>query len=634
MKYRADIDGMRAIAVTIVLFYHARLGFPGGYVGVDVFFVISGYLITSLLVKALATGTFSYLEFWERRTRRLLPALAVVTLFTAICSYFILLPEDLIDLGGALIAQPILLANVYFWRTVQGGYFGDAPEIRPLLHTWSLGVEEQFYIFFPLFLVLIFKWAVMRAKLARILAALTLLSFSLAVVLTPVKGVFSFFTLPTRAWELLMGGLLAFLPPTVIGRRICEGAGWLGLGLIAYATFCFDDHTPFPGLAALIPCVGASLLIVANSDVSSPTTLGAALSHPALVRIGAISYSLYLWHWPLMAFAFYVGIAQSIESRLTLVIASGWLGYLSWRWIENPFREKRFLGNRRSILTFFVLYALVSLGLGAYFCAGYGFPNNWSNEAVSYISSGKDRSALLATNIEAEHLPTIGSADKSSFLVWGDSHAMALIPVLSRLGRLYGLKGVVLTDSSRAPLKSWDYAISTGFTCDRSKDRAWAERAIDTVRRERLKTVFLIAYWRKYAGSQFSEQLAETVLALENEGAEVVFVGDVPLQTGTSPPRDLAQATKWNLRRTEPATAASHRENNEVVYNALRGQTQSLQIIDPAPLILSWAQLGFRGLSYYADDNHLTDHGALHLKPLFEPIFKDMNAAHSATSLR
>ena len=155
MSYRPDIDGLRAIAVLAVLFYHAHLGFPGGYVGVDVFFVISGFLITGLLLKAIGKGTFSYVDFWERRVRRLVPALAVVTIFTAVTSSIILLPEDLKDLGGALIAQPLLLSNVYFWRVVQGGYFGDPPEIRPLLHTWSLGVEEQFYVLFPLFLMLI-----------------------------------------------------------------------------------------------------------------------------------------------------------------------------------------------------------------------------------------------------------------------------------------------------------------------------------------------------------------------------------------------------------------------------------------------------------------------------------------------
>lgn len=221
MSYRPDIDGLRAVAVLSVLFYHAHLGFPGGYVGVDIFFVISGFLITGLLLKAITKGTFSYVDFWERRVRRLVPALAVVTVFTAVTSYFILLPEDLNDLGGALIAQPLLLSNVYFWRVVKNGYFGDPPEIRPLLHTWSLGVEEQFYVLFPLFLVVICKRQFLARHVGKIVAGIALASLAFAIIITPIKGVFSFFTLPTRAWELLLGGLLALKlpapPPTVKG---------------------------------------------------------------------------------------------------------------------------------------------------------------------------------------------------------------------------------------------------------------------------------------------------------------------------------------------------------------------------------------------------------------------------------
>jgi peptidoglycan/LPS O-acetylase OafA/YrhL len=212
LKYRADVDGLRAVAVVAVLMYHAHLGFSGGYVGVDVFFVISGFLITSILHKKLQDGKFSYLDFWKRRVRRLVPAAFVTAVFTALGSYFILLPSHLVDLGGALVAQPLMLANVYFWRVVKAGYFGDLPETRPLLHTWSLGVEEQFYLFLPLFLALCWKSSRLRPHVGKVLGGLSLLSFGLSVVLTPMKGVFSFFNLPTRAWELLMGGLLGFLP--------------------------------------------------------------------------------------------------------------------------------------------------------------------------------------------------------------------------------------------------------------------------------------------------------------------------------------------------------------------------------------------------------------------------------------
>src|SRR5882724_756148 len=290
LRYRPEIDGLRAVAVSAVILFHAGFRCPGGYVGVDVFFVVSGFLITSLIWSDLENGRFTFAYFWERRARRIVPALVVITIVTLVIGWFLLLPADLENLGRASASQSIFAANFHYLQ--DSGYFKGVAEEKPLLHTWSLAVEEQFYLIVPFLLFWIYRSKVLRARTAVISILTTIFAVSLAISIYGITRFpwATFYLLPTRAWELLTGALVAFLPtfPLLMRRRsLRELLSLLGMALILIPVFVYTSETPFPGLAAVPPCLGAALVILANtpSEGSAPTILGSALSIRPVVFI-------------------------------------------------------------------------------------------------------------------------------------------------------------------------------------------------------------------------------------------------------------------------------------------------------------------------------------------------------------
>jgi peptidoglycan/LPS O-acetylase OafA/YrhL len=366
VSYRPDIDGLRAIAVLSVVFCHAGVGLPGGYVGVDVFFVISGYLITSLILKELKQETFSLADFWERRIRRILPALVAVTIAALLAGWFLLMPEAYASLGKSVAALALLISNVQFWRDT--GYFEAAAEEKPLLHTWSLAVEEQFYLFVPVFLLLLAR----TSRLHRAVALLTLamiVSFGLSIYGTHRHPDATFYLLPSRAWELFVGALLAFVPiGWLTGSTRCkELAAALGLALILIPCVLYDQSTRFPGLAAVPPVLGTALLIWSgNTSTAGLPITNRCLTWRPFVAVGLISYSLYLWHWPLLAFARSQSISPlSYIDRFQLIAASLLIGAISWRYVELPFRSRKVFASRRWLLAVSVLMFVGLLCSGA-----------------------------------------------------------------------------------------------------------------------------------------------------------------------------------------------------------------------------------------------------------------------------
>ena len=276
MQYRREIDGIRALAVLPVILFHAGFSlFSGGYVGVDIFFVISGYLITGIVMSEIARGTFSIVNFYERRIRRILPALFLVLAVCTPVAYWILIPSDFKEFCQSLIAVATFSSNVFFWS--QSGYFHGAAELKPLLHTWSLAVEEQFYVFFPVLLLVMWRWR--KGWIVHVLLLISVCSLALAEWGALNKPIATFFLLPTRAWELLLGSLTAFYlsdetrrQPTLAQNNILAGIGVLA---VAYAVFCFDAKTTFPGLHALIPTLGTALMIIgARPDTWTGKLLG------------------------------------------------------------------------------------------------------------------------------------------------------------------------------------------------------------------------------------------------------------------------------------------------------------------------------------------------------------------------
>ena len=337
ISYRPEIDGIRAIAIiSVVLFHGWGSVFPGGYVGVDIFFVISGYLITSIIFREMKEGSFTYLRFYTRRARRILPALLAVIVATTAAAFLLFLPDDLIEYGRIIIYTLLFGSN--FRLAAEPGYFHHSMQENPLLHMWSLSVEEQFYLLWPTLLALMLGLLPERRHKQTVLS-LCILSLLAAEALVHIWPRSAFFHLPTRGWELLAGALLAmnFIPRTA-SKASAESLSAIGLVLMIAPIFLYDRETPFPGLAALAPVLGCALAIYSTEN--ERTRVATLLSWKPIVFVGLISYSLYLWHWPIFAFATYELLRPltSLEAFLCVLVAVS-AAVMSWRFIERPFRR-------------------------------------------------------------------------------------------------------------------------------------------------------------------------------------------------------------------------------------------------------------------------------------------------------
>lgn len=360
LSYRADIDGLRAVAVMLVVLNHVGFSlFSGGFVGVDVFFVISGYLITGIILGQVEKGTFSFTDFYLRRARRILPALYVVLLCVMVAGYYFFLPSDYSALSQSTLSAVFFASNLFFWKN-SGGYFSSSSEEMPLLHIWSLSVEEQFYFIWPFSLLLILK---LKGVGHRLFVALALLVLSFGFSEFGVRHEWSsaYFLLPSRAGELLVGALLAFWlakKPTVNGASFkANAASAVGLAMVLVPALLLDKTSGFPGLNALIPCAGAGLIII--SRIFGKSLVSWVLESRPFVFVGLISYSLYLWHWPLISFLHYSRIEITEKVALGLVVASIAIGYLSWRFVEQKFRHNSSTMAKKSAAAMVVAAFLV-----------------------------------------------------------------------------------------------------------------------------------------------------------------------------------------------------------------------------------------------------------------------------------
>ncbi|WP_181373184.1 acyltransferase family protein [Massilia glaciei] len=441
---------MRALAVLPVVFFHAGFQtFSGGFVGVDIFFVISGYLITTIIISDMEKGAFSLADFYERRARRILPALYIVMFSCLGLAWVSLMPADLKSFAQSLIAVSGFGSNFLFWQA--GGYFATAAELAPLLHTWSLAVEEQFYLIFPVFLML--AWGSGRRRTLLMLALVAVASLALAQWAAMNRPGAAFFLLPMRGWELLLGAFAAFHlkaggrePHAWLGQL----GGLLGLLLIVFAVLAFDKQTPFPGLYALVPTVGSVLILL----FAGPQTLvGRLLGSQLLVGVGLISYSTYLWHQPLLAFAKHRYLSE-LDTTVSgvLIAASVALGYLTWRFVEAPFRDRRRFGRRR-IVGYSLAGSAFFILVGSY----WNFQDGYKGHYYDTLSEQqKGRAQLIAAHtaydmydfmfddgdcrfwgrtMTPELERRFGACAKrygKAVLVFGDSHAMNLYNVMAK----------------------------------------------------------------------------------------------------------------------------------------------------------------------------------------------------------
>jgi len=637
--YRAEIDGLRAVAVMAVVLYHAGLGCSGGYVGVDIFFVISGFLITSLIWTDLESGRFTFGHFWERRARRIVPALVVVTIATLVGGWFLLLPFDFKSLGVASAAQAVFGANVYYW--LDSGYFSTAAGEKPLLHTWSLAVEEQFYLIAPFVLWGMFRSVICRNRKAviSVLAAAGILSFSLSVYGVAYHPSFTFYVLPTRAWELLLGSLAAFLPTSPILRReriSREALAALGLTLVLIPIFAYSSATPFPGLAALPPCLGTMLLILVNSRVDNdmPTTIGTLLSIRPLVFVGLISYSLYLWHWPFLAFAHYIAIAPlSLGFRILMAVLGILCAVLSWKYVETPFRNRTLGTSRKAVFAFAGAGLTTVLVCGLLCVAMRGFPNRMSPESRKITDALLDHSfnnPLTAEDIRSGRLVPIGTRDPSqrpAILVWGDSHAMCALPAIDAFLREKNLAGIAATRYSTAPVLDWPKPAA-----GRSGDFAdFNNSVLCYVRDRHIPNVILVAYWDSYIAEDkkdfdsFAASLLATVQRLVAVGSKPLILLDVPHHSFQIP-RALAFTIYSDAYIASLCTKPSAWNQFDAHKQGFLAQIKAAggRILDPKPRFLdpsgSHYIIQADGIALYRDDHHLTTEGA---KRMLLPLLRD-----------
>jgi peptidoglycan/LPS O-acetylase OafA/YrhL len=534
--YRRDIDGLRAIAVLAVVIFHAGFGgLPGGFLGVDVFFVISGYLIGGQIFREAAVGDFRFSHFYARRVRRILPALYVLLAVMFVIGALILTPLELKELGKEAFAATFGASNILF--NTAGGYFDPAADHLPLLMSWSLGVEEQFYIAFPIIVLLCLKF---RPRLfLPVLIMASLVSFAGSILLTHLDPKAAFYLLPTRAWELGLGAVLALwerkAPAKAPSRGLAEVLAAGAVILLGSAMTLYRPAYAFPGWYALAPTAAATVLIAtARSRIN-----GVILSWRPLVFIGKISYSWYLWHWPLFFLDRILAPGgKGLPPVLLLAISFG-LALVSWRWVEQPFR-RRTLSHKSVLLRYAGLAVLVALPALAFFATD-GWPTRFSPaiQALSATSREARSDPCLAPygatgprNL-ATCLPT---SDTPRLVVLGDSHASAIAPGFKAVADDNGLSFGQVTKSSCPPL--WGYAREVpGRSGHLSQCLAFQQRSFALVRDDpKIEVVVLAGYWSSgltvtsTTGIDVSlaDALAATIGRLEALNKRVILVNDVP----------------------------------------------------------------------------------------------------------
>ncbi len=655
MVHRPDIDGLRALAVIPVVLFHMELSaFSGGFVGVDVFFVISGFLITSIIVADLERGRFSLRRFYERRIRRIFPALFTVLAVTTLLAAVILLPRDLEDYSKTLVATSVFASNIHFWR--QAGYFDAESHTKPLLHTWSLAVEEQFYILFPLLLIVLHRWWPRRLKGA--LAVLAVASFVASVVTVRADQSAAFYLAHTRAWELLLGSLLALGAfPAIRRAAVAEGAALVGLLLLGVSFTAYTEDTVFPGAAALAPCLGAALLIHSGTSVS--TRASRFLSLRPLVFVGLISYSLYLWHWALLSMARHWTLDPLTMGQTTLVVAIAALAAAgSWRFVEQPLRAQR-PGARvpaprpeagvpervpgggsaspvRSLLRLPVSFrwagavSATAVALGMFGVVTGGWPARMEPRVLALDAAQLDfntqRPACHAddqTPIRYRDTCRYGAASAvPRYAVWGDSHAVELSLALGEAAAQAGDAVRMVSYSGCPPVLE--------IANDRlAKCAAHNRETLDAMLADAsLETVFLVARYsqaRADVGASVFTGIGEVAGALADGGKHVVLVYpspeyaySVPVQLARAAHRGQDLATIGLARATFDALRAPFVR----ALDAIR-EDPRIGKVDPARRLCDqvrcrvWAD----GHALYFDDDHLSVNGARYVLPLFDRFF-------------
>jgi peptidoglycan/LPS O-acetylase OafA/YrhL len=640
------IQGLRALSIIAVIVFHFQSNWLiGGYVGVDLFFVISGFLITSMIERDLGTGSFSIASFYKNRVARLLPNLFAMIVATIIIGYLVLRPYDFFQYAKSLQFSAIYLTNMVFAK--QQGYFDMSRDVKPLLHTWSLSIEEQFYVLFPLLMILLFKFRKYRLLALMMLA---IASFAMRWRYTqqelPSEGFFSFFG---RVWEFIVGAAIVYLPQAWRTKLAQQPAiFWLGMCVIAVSLIGLDEGLPYSGLLLLAPCLATALIIIQNESLLATQWLGAR----SLVFIGGMSYSLYLWHWPLMVWFHQSDFAFSSDlQNLLLVITTIAISYLAWRYIEEPFRQNKHKYSGKVIAVTVTFFGLFCASAGGYIYAQSGMEFRFPNYTVvaknlaSFnfkAQTGITLTALPQCSSDASASAIIQNCAfgdlqaKQRFLVLGDSHAGSWYPAFDAAAQREHWQGTQVSLPGCPPLlgiQSWDGGKNI---CRAHFD----ERLKEILAAQSFQKVFLVAFWSMYSEGEsrrphhfisnttttshdasaskqvMATHLKETIRYLNARGIEVVIVHTVP----TLPKRIQDLPDDYSQARTD--VDARHRFMKETIDPA---QTAgSLSTLDAASVLCTQAICPTRvnGYVMYSDNNHISLATATHLIPLVQSALK------------
>ena len=636
LKYRADIDGLRAFAVLPVILFHAGASWlPGGFVGVDIFFVISGYLISSIILREVQAGHFSFKRFYERRIRRIIPALLVMLLVTVSVFQVISLPDQAVSVSESGIAALLSISNFYFWG--ESGYFSPTAEFMPLLHTWSLAVEEQFYVVFPIILIALCK---LRVSIKGFLVVGTIAAFAASLWLSVNKPSVAYYLLPARAWELAIGAVLATgAIPRVKSEFLKESLPMLGIGLILFSVFYIRSDMAFPGWVALFPCLGAALVI--HSDGNSWIVRKVLMYRP-VVFIGLLSYSLYLWHWPVLA-ALRVSttnIHLQFELAVAAILATFVLAWFSWRFVEQPFRKRDLMPAKVSFGALggggiaWAALALISIVYA-------GFPARLDEPARVALAAAQDVDPFRAPcgGFDNRDECRFGNTDLAvSYAIIGDSHAAAIRPAVeasglmgARAGTLYWKGGCPLLDGA----KRSDHPRNNECTAFRTK--VWGEiesnPEIDTVilggrwsfqltgwlpesggsNRTFLEDEHTLSHSVEENARVVERSLKKTLDRLAARDIKVIVIGAVP-EPGFSVPHTIALARHGGIEvpRGIPRGRVEERAgvSDQFISERVPSDVQFISVWE-AFCDEDWCDIERNGVPLYYDDDHLSHSAAV-----------------------
>ena len=648
MTYRSEIDGLRSIAVmAVVLFHFSVPGISGGFVGVDVFFVISGFLIGGILWgEVVETGRISFVRFYTRRIKRLAPAFVVMALVSFVFAWMILLPFEFREFGKAMIAATVYLSNVLFFR--QSGYFDSGADEKVFLHTWSLSVEEQFYIMLPIFLLLFSR---RKPMLIAVLGLIFASSLASSIYITFSNQSAAFYLFPFRAWELLSGVLLA-----IYGReknfdwQVAAWLSWLGIALVIGGIVLIDAARGFPGYQAVFPVLGTVLLILNGRN---DNLINRQLSAKIPVAIGLISYSLYLWHWPVFILSsyYYDGYSTAFEPVFWVAVSMA-LAWLSWRFVERPVRLTTAMTPAKVFISAAVASALL-LVLGAGVYIKDGLPQRFGPNAEIHIKATADflqdwRRCYVPESGEfagVELCPIGPEGAKPKVVIWGDSHLRAFKEGIAQIAREKNISALIIWHAGCPPL----FDVSKQETAASSQEDARC-----TVANARIKTglstlgvsrILLVGRWSYYANGAgfgldkqngiklskpFNVALKQTISELKSNFSDV-FVLRQPPEFPRYDSRDVARLLAHGRIHQDAKLEALLTVTPQELqgrHDAAEAAFEDLDIVtlDPWPLLCPKNQCRavHGNLGYYFDNNHVTNTGARQLRQVFAPVFEGL----------